>query len=499
MPIGIRCVNGVTVPLREVSLDTQRLSNLQRQALKSFEAQGRYHLIRMVGSGAFSKVFLATRAPGLEEGVESLFAVKMIADDQISAAEILAGMTLNHPHIAAMEEYLWVARHYFVVYEYVRGCNLQVLLDRASSRFDEEAIRPVFVELLGALEYCHKKGVVHRDLKPENLMLDRRSGKLKLVDFGLCFFTRCPDLSQYHSELCSSTASSSSHPPPQIYILKRDARSKKLMKVPLFARCALTPDNRDCGTPFFAAPEVFIEPRLHPDHLHASDFYSFGVTLYYLLVGDLPYQHEVFEFMIGLRRRLVETGEWDIANFDVWSSHQKAVQRLKHLVFRAFEHPGFLALSLDAQDLLRRLIEPVPFLRIKWHEIYSHPWIRRGLSQLRDLLHPHSFSNSSSSQSTSPNAVVPGSALGSSHSFYHNDSTPLHRASREAENEEGEGEEEEKEEQPFSFNLDENQHGEQETLLLPMAGDLQETRSLVQGTWYDLTITPNQEEEEPVN
>ena len=54
--------------------------------------------------------------------------------------------------------------------------------------FNEREAKSIFLQLLGAVEYCHMQGVIHYDIKLDNMMVDPRNGHVTLIDFGLCDF-----------------------------------------------------------------------------------------------------------------------------------------------------------------------------------------------------------------------------------------------------------------------------------------------------------------------
>jgi len=100
--------------------------------------------------------------------------------------------------------------------------------------------------------------------------------------------------------------------------------------------------NTQCGSPAYAAPEIFA----HQDYREEVDIWSVGVNMYAMLAGKLPFKVE---------------------------NRSKNLAKLHACILKGCEIPSYL--SPDCQDLLRKLLDPSPNLRIKMHEIMSHPWL----------------------------------------------------------------------------------------------------------------------------
>ncbi|QBZ80767.1 Protein kinase incomplete domain containing protein [Pandoravirus celtis] len=162
------------------------------QAVRALSGDKRYAVVRRLGSGASSSVFLACdRLRG-----DALVAIKVVSDAKVSRSEILAGTFLRgHRSIAAMIDWFSARDHYFLVFEHVDGPDLQVMwagLPATRNFFAEEAFRHVFLCVLDAVAYCHAHGVVHRDIKMENVVVRDDGASACLVDFGFAFFVRPP-------------------------------------------------------------------------------------------------------------------------------------------------------------------------------------------------------------------------------------------------------------------------------------------------------------------
>jgi eukaryotic-like serine/threonine-protein kinase len=155
----------------------------------SLRKLGRYDIIRVLGKGAMGIVYEG-RDPNLDRRV----AIKTVKVENLApeaAAEYEArfrtearsAARLQHPNIVSVYD----SDHHddvaYLVMEYIQGDDLKHHLDNGD-RYSLEQSLHMIGDLLSALDYAHRHGVVHRDIKPANLLLEA-SGRLKLTDFGV--------------------------------------------------------------------------------------------------------------------------------------------------------------------------------------------------------------------------------------------------------------------------------------------------------------------------
>jgi serine/threonine-protein kinase len=150
---------------------------------------GKYSITRPLGKGAMGMVY-----EGFDPVIERKVAIKTILGEYLEAAEMQdaiqrfkreaqAGGRLLHPGIVGVYEYGTDGQMAFIVMEYVEGQELKRVLN-TGMRYEVIEIFEIMKQLLTALDYSHKQGVVHRDIKPANLMI--LSGtKVKIMDFGI--------------------------------------------------------------------------------------------------------------------------------------------------------------------------------------------------------------------------------------------------------------------------------------------------------------------------
>ena len=153
------------------------------------EVAGRYELQGPLGSGGGGAVFSA-----FDRLLDRKVAVKLfdlpLPDDTMNSEMLKrfrigakAAGRLSHPNIVPVFDYGEDVQRAWIVMELVEGLSLRAVLDRGD-RYSLPAALRLMEQILAALEYSHRAGVVHRDVKPANIMITR-SGEAKLTDFGI--------------------------------------------------------------------------------------------------------------------------------------------------------------------------------------------------------------------------------------------------------------------------------------------------------------------------
>lgn len=206
---------------------------------------GPYPIVREIGRGATSRVYLAQdHAAGREVAIKVFFQEDRLSDaDQRLVRQAFiteAGLAgrLNHPHIVHIYNAATEPEYSYVVMEYVEGTTLEDYCE-ISSLLPLAKVVEIIFKCIRALDYGFQMGVIHRDIKPGNILYGA-DGDIKVSDFGAA---------SQHS-------------------LAGDPTS-----IP------------GVGSPAYMAPEAI---RLEPLN-QSADIYSLGVVLYKLLTGRLPY------------------------------------------------------------------------------------------------------------------------------------------------------------------------------------------------------------------
>jgi serine/threonine-protein kinase len=215
------------------------------------ELVGSYRLLRRIGEGGMSEVYLAVRD---DDEYEKRVALKIIregldSEDMLrrfrTERQILAG--LDHPNVAKLLDggSTKDGLPYFVM-DFIEGVPIDEYCDQ--NRLNLRQRLELFRSVCSAIQYAHQNLVVHRDVKPSNILVTSE-GTVKLLDFGIA----------------------------------------KLVKPDQFAqRVEYTATWLRPMTPRYASPEQVQGKPVTT----ASDVYSLGVLLYRMLTGHLPYRLE---------------------------------------------------------------------------------------------------------------------------------------------------------------------------------------------------------------
>uniref|UniRef100_A0A8D3CYJ3 Ribosomal protein S6 kinase n=1 Tax=Scophthalmus maximus TaxID=52904 RepID=A0A8D3CYJ3_SCOMX len=202
-----------------------------------------FQLLKVLGQGSYGKVFLVRKIRGVDRG--QLYAMKVLKKATLKVRDrvrskmerdILA--EVNHPFIVKLHYAFQTEGKLYLILDFLRGGDLFTRLSK-EVMFTEEDVKFYLAELALALDHLHSLGIIYRDLKPENILLDEE-GHIKITDFGL-----------------SKEA------------IDNDKRAYSF-----------------CGTIEYMAPEV-VNRR---GHTQSADWWSFGVLMFEMLTGSLPFQ-----------------------------------------------------------------------------------------------------------------------------------------------------------------------------------------------------------------
>lgn len=213
--------------------------------------------------------------------------------------EIAILKKLHHPHVVKLFEVLDDPSKdsLYMVFEYCPdGTVIDVKLNHCVQPLPEDVARLYFVQILMGIEYLHENEIVHRDIKPDNILLSDDRKTCKIVDFGVS----------------------------EMFLKPGDDTMQK-----------------SAGSPAFMSPELCTADHAEY-HGKADDVWSFGVTLYCMVVGHLPFDKDNF--------------------YEMYESIKNDEP----------EYPDHL--SNDLKDLLQKIFIKDPQKRITVPQMRQHPW-----------------------------------------------------------------------------------------------------------------------------
>ncbi|XP_051538892.1 ribosomal protein S6 kinase alpha-3 isoform X1 [Myxocyprinus asiaticus] len=232
---NVPCQEEVTV--KEISITHHVKEGSEKADPQQFE------LRKVLGQGSFGKVFLVKKTTGPDAG--QLYAMKVLKKATLKVRDRVRTkmerdilVEVNHPFIVKLHYAFQTEGKLYLILDFLRGGDLFTRLSK-EVMFTEEDVKFYLAELALALDHLHGLGIIYRDLKPENILLDD-DGHIKLTDFGL---------------------------------------SKE----------SIDHENKAysfCGTVEYMAPEV-VNRR---GHTYSADWWSYGVLMFEMLTGTLPFQ-----------------------------------------------------------------------------------------------------------------------------------------------------------------------------------------------------------------
>ncbi|XP_061429888.1 protein kinase C delta type-like [Lethenteron reissneri] len=253
---------------------------------------------KVLGKGSFGKVFLAE----LKSRPRNFFAIKALKKDVVIMSDDvectlvekrILSLAWDHPYLAHLYCTFQTKEHLMFVMEYLNGGDLMFHI-QVKGRFEIDRATFYAAEIVSGLQFLHERGIIYRDLKLDNVLLDK-DGHVKIADFGMCKEN-----------------------------IVGDVRAGTF-----------------CGTPDYIAPEIVIGQKYNC----SVDWWSFGVLLYEMLIGQSPFRGDDEE-------ELFESIRTSVPYYPRW-------------------------ITKDSRDILPLLLEREPTKRLGvTGEIRQHPFFR---------------------------------------------------------------------------------------------------------------------------
>ena len=203
----------------------------------------KYKIISILGEGGMGKVYLAEDTQLKRKVALKFLHSQYTKDKKIKAMfkqEALVMAAINHPNIITIYEVGDFRNSSYIAMEYIDGTSLDTFIKKNKTSFKQ--ILDYSIQICEGLNEAHKAGIIHRDIKPGNIRLGKK-GNIKILDFGLAK-------------------------------LKEESRK--------------TSKSTTIGTLYYLSPEQLSGSPVD----HRADIFSFGVLLYELITGILPFTGE---------------------------------------------------------------------------------------------------------------------------------------------------------------------------------------------------------------
>lgn len=231
---------------------------------------GHYKIIELLGKGGMGEVYLAEDIK-LDRKAALKILPSEFASDEVRMSrfvrEAKSASALNHPNILTIYEIGEAENIHFIAAEFIKGKTLNEYVK--SHPLDVKSGLEIAVQIASALDEAHSAGIIHRDIKPDNVMI-RENGLVKLLDFGIAKLSGRGDTETW-----------------------RHGEENKAL-IPPVPASGSTNAGTIIGTADYMSPEQAQGKEVDS----RTDIFSFGVVLYQMMSGNLPFEGKTVLEMI---------------------------------------------------------------------------------------------------------------------------------------------------------------------------------------------------------
>jgi len=240
-------------PAKDIPV-TETIAAPKQELTRGITFADRYEIIEELGKGGMGKVYRVEDTKLNQEIALKLIKPEIAKDRKTIERfrnELKTARMIAHKNVCRMFDLSELEGAHFITMEYVRGEDLRSFIYRSGHLAVGTAVK-IARQVCEGLSEAHKLGVVHRDLKSSNIMIDKE-GDVRIMDFGI-------------------------------------ARSLEAKET--------TGAGMMIGTPEYMSPEQVEGKEVD----HRSDIYAFGVILYEMVTGDVPFRGET-PFVVGIKQK----------------------------------------------------------------------------------------------------------------------------------------------------------------------------------------------------
>lgn len=307
-----------------------------------------YEVLEKLGEGAFSNVYKC-----LNHNDKRFYAIKIINKSNLNNKQLLnieneinIMKHLNHPSILKMYDFFNSKHFCYIILEYCNGGEIFNKIIELTY-FSENLSRFIFLQLLSSIKYLHEHNIVHRDIKPENLFFEKiplRPNSLKDFKANL---RKSDDNNKLDEGIFDETIGGGGIGRIKI----GDFGLAKKLVDPTNFQIHRNNLKTPCGTAGYTAPEVItVNQDLDKQNYYSKsvDIWSLGCVLYTILCGFPPF----YDDDQGKLTYKILNGNY------------------------SFLKPWWDEISIEAKDLISKMLVINPNERITVDEIYNHPWVK---------------------------------------------------------------------------------------------------------------------------